>query len=147
MLDIEHRLGLTSEEALLRAYEDVAYHDASVLLGGTAFTAGAAKLGINLTRLRPTAALNALRAGRTRLDDMIGNTYDPGKLRQVTAEKSEWSERLKRNFEHVLISRQLNALVYEEKVDIEFASDDELYAYLQRLFAYLFEDGPVPEWN
>ncbi|MHA6267705.1 hypothetical protein ACXYMP_12635 [Aliiroseovarius sp. CAU 1755] len=71
MLDIEYRLGLNSEEALLRAYEDVAYLDASVLLGGTAFTAGAAKLGINLTRLRPTAALNALRAGRTRLDDMI----------------------------------------------------------------------------
>lgn len=71
LLDLEYRLGLTSEEALLRAYEDVAYLDASVLLGGTAFTAGAAKLGINLTRLRPTAALNALRAGRIRLDDMI----------------------------------------------------------------------------
>ena len=71
LLDLEYRLGLTSEEALLRAYEDVAYLDASVLIGGTAFTVGAAKLGINLTRLRPTAALNALRAGRTRLDDMI----------------------------------------------------------------------------
>ncbi|WP_227272197.1 hypothetical protein [Roseobacter weihaiensis] len=71
LLDLEYRLGLTSEEALLRAYEDVAYLDASVLLGGTAFTAGAAKLGINLTRLRPTAALNALRAGRNRFDDMI----------------------------------------------------------------------------
>lgn len=71
LLDLEYRLGLTSEEALLRAYEDVAYFDASVLLGGTAFTVGAAKLGINLTRLRPTAVLNALRAGRTRFDDMI----------------------------------------------------------------------------
>lgn len=71
LLDLEYRLGLTSEEALLRGYEDVAYLDASVLLGGTAFTVGAAKLGINLARLRPTAALRALRAGRTRLDDMI----------------------------------------------------------------------------
>lgn len=71
LLDLEYRLGLTSEDALLRAYEDVAYLDASVLLGGTAFTVGAAKLGINLTRLRPTAALNALRAGRSRLDDLI----------------------------------------------------------------------------
>lgn len=71
LLDLEYRLGLTSEEALLRAYEDVAYLDASVLLGGTAFTAGAAKLGINLSRLRPAAALNALRVGRTRLDNMI----------------------------------------------------------------------------
>ena len=70
-LDLEYRLGLTSEEALLRAYEDVAYLDASILLGGTAFMAGTVKIGINLTRLRPTAALNALRAGRTRLDDMI----------------------------------------------------------------------------
>ncbi len=71
LLDLEYRLGLTSEEALLRAYEDLAYLDASVLLGGAAFTAGAAQLGINLTRLRPTAALNDLRAGRTRLDDLI----------------------------------------------------------------------------
>lgn len=31
----------------------------------------AAKLGIKLTRLRPPAALNVLRAGRTRLDSMI----------------------------------------------------------------------------
>ena len=73
MLDLEYRLGLTSEEALLRAYEDVAYLDASVLLGGTAFTVGAAKLGVNLTRLRPSAALNALRAGRARLDNMINS--------------------------------------------------------------------------
>lgn len=71
LLDLEYRLGLTSEEALLRAYEDVAYLDASVLLGGTAITTGMVQLGVNLTRLRPTAALNALRAGRTRLDDMI----------------------------------------------------------------------------
>ncbi|WP_227272225.1 phage minor head protein [Roseobacter weihaiensis] len=71
LLDLKYRLGLTSEEALLRAYEDVAYLDASVLLGGTAFTAGAAKLGINLTRLRPTVTLNALRAGRTQMDNMI----------------------------------------------------------------------------
>ena len=71
LLDLEYRLGLTSEEALLRAYEDVAYLDASVLLRGTAFTAGAAKLGVNLSRLRPAAALNALRAGRVRLDNML----------------------------------------------------------------------------
>ena len=71
LLDLEYRLGLTSEEALLRAYENVAYLDASVLLGGTAFIAGAAKLGVNLSRLRPAAALNALRAGRLRLDNML----------------------------------------------------------------------------
>lgn len=71
LLDLEYRLGLTSEETLLRAYENVAYLDASVLLGGTAVTTGMAQLGINLTLLRPAAALNALRARRIRLDDMI----------------------------------------------------------------------------
>ena len=76
-----------------------------------------------------------------------GNTYDPSKLRQITAEKSEWSERLKSNFEHVLVSKQLSALDYEEKVEIEFASDGELYGYLQQLYDYLFEDGPFPKWN
>jgi hypothetical protein len=76
-----------------------------------------------------------------------GNTYDPEKLRQVTAEKSEWSERLKRNFEYVITSRKLSALDYEEKIDVEFASDDELYGYLRRLYTYLFEDGPFPTWD
>lgn len=71
LLDLEYRLGLTSEEALLAAYEEVAYLDASVLLGGTAFTTGAAKLGVNLGRLRPRNALLALRSARTRLDDLI----------------------------------------------------------------------------
>lgn len=71
LLDLEYRLGLTLEEALLAAYEDLAYLDASVLLGGTAFTTGAAKLGVNLGRLRPRNALLALRSARTRLDDLI----------------------------------------------------------------------------
>lgn len=69
-----------------------------------------------------------------------GNRYDPDKLRQVTAEKSDWTERLKRNIEHVFISRQLNAIGYEGNVDFEFASDDALYAYL-------FDDDLFPEWN
>lgn len=51
LLDLEFRLGLATEEALLRAYEEVATLDGSVLL-----------------RLRPREALGALRAATARLD-------------------------------------------------------------------------------
>ena len=51
LLDLEHRLGLVPEDTLRRAYRDVAYLDASVTRGATAFTTVAARLGVGLTRI------------------------------------------------------------------------------------------------
>ena len=35
---------------------------------------------------------------------------------------------------------------HEDETDISFDEDAELYAYLRRLYDYLFEDGPFPDW-
>jgi hypothetical protein len=59
LLDLEYRLGSVPEDDLLKAYH--AYKDASTLVGATAFASVASRLGLNLTRLRPRAALIALR--------------------------------------------------------------------------------------
>ena len=71
LLDLEYRLGLAAEADLLKAYHDVAYVDASALVGATAFASVATRLGLNLTRLRPQAALVALRSATARLDEMV----------------------------------------------------------------------------
>ena len=72
VLDLEHRLGLASEESLLIAYRQVAYLDASVTLGAAALTTVASRLGIGVTRLRPRDAIVALRTAAARYDGMLG---------------------------------------------------------------------------
>lgn len=71
LLDLEHRLGLVSEDSLLSAYRQVAYLDASVTLGATALTTVASRLGIGVARLRPRDAIVALRTAAARYDGML----------------------------------------------------------------------------
>lgn len=72
LLDLEHRLGLVPEESLLSAYRQVAYLDASAMLGATALTTVASRLGIGVARLRPRDAIVALRTAAARYDGMLG---------------------------------------------------------------------------
>ena len=74
-----------------------------------------------------------------------GNTNDPAKLRERALVNSEWSARLKRNFHHVLAQRTVTASSYEDKTDVSFDTDSELYAYLNRLYDYLFKNGAFPD--
>lgn len=71
LLDLEYRLGLASEEALLKAYHDVAYLDAATTLGGVALTTTLARLGVGVARLSPRAAMVGLRSAALRFDGMI----------------------------------------------------------------------------
>jgi SPP1 gp7 family putative phage head morphogenesis protein len=71
LLDLEFRLGLAPEDDLLKTYHDVAYMDASTLVSATAFASVASRLGLDLTRLRPRAALIALRSATARLDELV----------------------------------------------------------------------------
>jgi SPP1 gp7 family putative phage head morphogenesis protein len=71
LLDLEYRLGLASEETLLRAYRDVAYIDAATTLGATTFATVATRLGLNLTRLRPRDAFVALRSATARMETLL----------------------------------------------------------------------------
>ncbi len=72
LLDLEHRLGLVPEDALLSAYRQVAYLDASVTLGASALTTVTSRLGIGVARLRPRDAIVALRTAAARYDGMLG---------------------------------------------------------------------------
>jgi SPP1 gp7 family putative phage head morphogenesis protein len=72
LLDLEHRLGLVPEDALLSAYRQVAYLDASVTLGAAALTTVSARLGIGVARLRPRDAIVAVRTAAARYDGMLG---------------------------------------------------------------------------
>ena len=72
LLNLEHRLGLVPEESLLSAYRQVAYLDASAMLGATALTTVASRLGIGVARLRPRDAIVALRTAAARYDGMLG---------------------------------------------------------------------------
>jgi SPP1 gp7 family putative phage head morphogenesis protein len=72
LLDLEHRLGLIPEDALLSAYRQVAYLDASVTLGAAALTTVSARLGIGVARLRPRDAIVAVRTAAARYDGMLG---------------------------------------------------------------------------
>jgi hypothetical protein len=72
LLDLEHRLGLVPEGSLLNAYRQVAYLDASVMLGATALTTVASRPGIGVARLRPRDAIVTLRKAAARYDGMPG---------------------------------------------------------------------------
>ncbi|MBK4214642.1 hypothetical protein JJJ17_01740 [Paracoccus caeni] len=70
-LDLEYRLGLVSEETLLRAYRDVAYLDASTALGGIALTTAAAKLGVRLARAPFRITTIGILAAATRVKALL----------------------------------------------------------------------------
>lgn len=83
------------------------------------------------------------------LDDMFlycgANVYGPDRLKEELAWSSEWSERLRRNFDYVLENRSLTADDYARRTDVEFENDEALFAYVEALRDFLFADGPYPE--
>ncbi|MBC56352.1 MAG: hypothetical protein CL814_05400 [Confluentimicrobium sp.] len=82
------------------------------------------------------------------LDDMFmyggGNVYGPRQLKEGIDARGEWAQRYRANFEHVLAERTLSAAEYEDRTEISFDTDDELYDHLSKLHRYLFFDGPIP---
>jgi len=82
------------------------------------------------------------------LDDMFiyggGNVYGPPQLKEETDARGEWAERFRSNFEHVLAERQLTALEYEDRTEVSFDTDAELFEYLEKIYQYLFYEGPQP---
>lgn len=73
------------------------------------------------------------------------NSYDLDALKRILVKPSEWSERLRRNFDHVLEKRSLTANDYARRTDIDFEDDEALFYYLKALYDFLFSGGPYPE--
>jgi len=82
------------------------------------------------------------------LDDMFiyggGNVYGPPQFKEATDARTEWAERFRSNFDHVLAERRLTASEYEDRTEISFDNDVEFYDYLAKLRRFLFSDGPMP---
>ncbi|MGH4035196.1 hypothetical protein ACQB60_40480 [Actinomycetota bacterium Odt1-20B] len=61
--------------------------------------------------------------------------------------RKEYVEGVREGLATVLTKRELSTGDYARLTDVEFDDERALYAYLQKLFAYLFEDGdkqPAP---
>ncbi|MFC8721081.1 hypothetical protein [Kitasatospora sp. NPDC057198] len=59
----------------------------------------------------------------------------------------EWGEAIRRELEQALSERPYSVVDYLQMTWIEFESEDALYAYLERVFHYLFAGGeevPLP---
>lgn len=83
------------------------------------------------------------------LDEMVfysgGNAYGYPQLKEAVGCNGEWSDRYRKNFDHVLAERKLTALEYEKRAEVNFDTDAELYQELSKLYLYLFQDGPYPD--
>lgn len=83
------------------------------------------------------------------LDDMVfysgGNAYGYPQLKEVVGRGGEWSDRYRRNFDHVLAERKLTASEYENRAEVSFDTDAELFEELSKLYLYLFQNGPYPD--
>ncbi|MEV6212760.1 hypothetical protein [Kitasatospora sp. NPDC051914] len=57
----------------------------------------------------------------------------------------EWGKSIKWEFSRVLGTKELSAERFCDLTFVDFESDDELYAYLRKVYDYLFLDsGEVP---
>lgn len=55
--------------------------------------------------------------------------------------------RVREGLSAILTSRELSPGDYQGLTDVEFATEDDPYAYVRKLYAYLFEDArqqPLP---
>ncbi|WP_136685189.1 hypothetical protein [Falsirhodobacter xinxiangensis] len=73
------------------------------------------------------------------------NCSDPRKLKVLASHPCEWSERFRRNFDHVIENRTVTAEDYDKYTAIELEDDEALYRYLRAVHAFLCADGSYPD--
>jgi hypothetical protein len=56
----------------------------------------------------------------------------------------EHAESLKEGFDELLATRELSTGDYDGLTHVEFGSEDDLYAYLQGMYDFLFNDAETP---
>lgn len=60
--------------------------------------------------------------------------------------RDEWVGKVKDGLLELITSRELDVHGYEALTNFEFASDDDLYAYLRTVWDYIFTDSTVRPW-
>lgn len=73
------------------------------------------------------------------------DNYNPAELRKAVAERSEWIDRVQRQFDEVLQTRVVTVDWYADHANELFDDEDILYRYLHEVYDYVFRDGPWPE--
>jgi hypothetical protein len=72
------------------------------------------------------------------------NNYRPHELKAAVAEKSEWIDRVQRQFDEVLQTHSVTVDWYAEHANELFDDEETLYRYLNEVYDYAFRDGPWP---
>ncbi|MBK4214643.1 hypothetical protein JJJ17_01745 [Paracoccus caeni] len=73
------------------------------------------------------------------------NNYDLDALKEGLQLEPEWSEIIRRNFDEVLEKRLVTLEWYDKHANHGLDDEETLYRYLQEMYDYLFNDGPLPE--
>ncbi len=73
--------------------------------------------------------------------------YDLDRLKSYIAGNPGQREFIQEKFQQILDERPFTALDWEKYMNLDQESDEELYAFLKKLYAFLFSDGPYPEWD
>ena len=73
------------------------------------------------------------------------DVYNPKELKDAAAERTDWIEQVRRQFEEVLRTRPVDVDWYIEEANANFDDEERLYTYLQEVYDYIFLDGPWPD--
>jgi hypothetical protein len=75
---------------------------------------------------------------------MHGDNYDLDELKDAVLERSQWIERVRRQFDEVLQTRPVTVDWYIEHANADLGDEETLYRYLKEVYDYVFSDGPWP---
>lgn len=73
------------------------------------------------------------------------NNYKLDVLKGAVPKRSEWIERVQRQFDEVLQTRSVTVDWYAEHANELFDDEETLYRYLREVYDYVFSNGPWPE--
>ncbi len=65
-------------------------------------------------------------------------------VKDAVLERSEWIERVRRQFDEVLQTRPVTVDWYIEHANADLGDEETLYRYLKEVYDYVFSDGPWP---
>jgi predicted nucleotidyltransferase len=72
------------------------------------------------------------------------NNYQPDVLKAAFPKRSEWIDRVQRQFDEVLQMRPVTVDWYAEHANELFDDEETLYRYLNEVYDYVFRNGPWP---
>lgn len=73
--------------------------------------------------------------------------YDLDRLKSYLARNPSQREFIQEKFQQILDERPFTTLDWEKYMNLDQERDEDLYAFLKKLYAFLFTDGPYPEWD